>query len=115
VNCWPARAALRWLPKTASADRLVSVIYHRPDARKAYKGPQEMDLSFKEFDLLAELMRSWGCFYPATCQPVPRQLCEVAHVDVHGWLVRKLRWNLRYPNGYHHSEFGYRFEGEIKY
>jgi DNA-binding response OmpR family regulator len=55
------RAALRRLPKTVSADRLVSGdLLLDLIARKAYKGQQEINLSYKEFDLLAELMRSRG-------------------------------------------------------
>lgn len=55
------RAALRRKPQPASAERLTSgdlsldLIAH-----KAYKGQKELDLSFKEFDLLAELMRNRG-------------------------------------------------------
>ena len=55
------RAALRRKPKPATPDQLqsddlsVDLI-----GRKAYKGEQELNLSHKEFDLLAELMRNQG-------------------------------------------------------
>lgn len=55
------RAALRRNPKSGVAERLTSGDLSLDlVARKAYKGDVELNLSFKEFDLLAELIRSRG-------------------------------------------------------
>ncbi len=55
------RAALRRQPKAAapkimqSGDLQLDIV-----ARKVYRGSEELNLSYKEFDLLAELMRNQG-------------------------------------------------------
>jgi DNA-binding response OmpR family regulator len=55
------RAALRRVPKPGASERLVSGNLSLDlVARKVYKGDQEINLSFKEFDLLAELVRNRG-------------------------------------------------------
>ena len=55
------RAALRRKPKPAAPDQLQSGdLSVDLVGRKAYRGDQELNLSHKEFDLLAELMRNQG-------------------------------------------------------
>jgi DNA-binding response OmpR family regulator len=55
------RAALRRKPKPATPDLLQSDdLSVDLVGRKAYRGEQELNLSHKEFDLLAELMRNQG-------------------------------------------------------
>ena len=55
------RAALRRKPKPATLDHLVSGdLSVDVVGRKAYKGDQALNLSHKEFNLLAELMRNQG-------------------------------------------------------
>src|SRR6185436_10467933 len=55
------RAALRRNPKQDAAERLTSGdLALDLIARKVFKGEVELNLSYKEFDLLAELIRSRG-------------------------------------------------------
>jgi DNA-binding response OmpR family regulator len=55
------RAALRRTPKPTSPDQLQSGnLTVDMVRRRAYKQGQELNLSYKEFDLLAELMRNQG-------------------------------------------------------
>ena len=55
------RAALRRKPKPAAPDQLQSGdLSVDLVGRKAYRGDQELNLSHKEFDLLAELTRNQG-------------------------------------------------------
>jgi DNA-binding response OmpR family regulator len=112
------RAALRRKPKPATPDRLeaddlaVDLV-----GRKAYKGNAELNLSHKEFDLLAELMRNeglvlsrdllltkvWGYDY----------IGESRTVDVHiRWLREKIEDNPSKPKRITTvRSVGYRFEG----
>ena len=112
------RAALRRKPKPATPDRLeggdlsVDLV-----GRKAYKGKAELNLSHKEFDLLAELMRNeglvlsrdllltkvWGYDY----------IGESRTVDVHvRWLREKIEDNPSKPKRITTvRSVGYRFEG----
>jgi DNA-binding response OmpR family regulator len=55
------RAALRRQPK-AAASKILEADDLRLDtiSRKVYKGQEELNLSYKEFDLLSELMRNQG-------------------------------------------------------
>jgi DNA-binding response OmpR family regulator len=111
------RAALRRKPKPAVPDRLeggdlsVDLV-----GRKAYKGNEELNLSHKEFDLLAELMRNeglvlsrdllltkvWGYDY----------IGESRTVDVHiRWLREKIEDNPSKPKRITTvRSVGYRFE-----
>lgn len=112
------RAALRRQPKAAhpqqlqSGDLALDLV-----GRKAYKGEQKLNLSYKEFDLLAELMRSqgmvlsrdllltkiWGYDYYG----------ESRTVDVHvRWLREKIEENPSKPKRITTiRSIGYRFEG----
>jgi DNA-binding response OmpR family regulator len=112
------RAALRRQPKSAdtsllqSEDLTLDLIAHR-----AYKEAQELNLSYKEFDLLAELMRNqgtvlsrdllltkvWGYDY----------IGESRTVDVHiRWLREKIEENPSRPKRITTiRSIGYRFEG----
>jgi DNA-binding response OmpR family regulator len=112
------RAALRRKPKAATPDQLqagdLSVDLVR---RRAYKGDQELNLSHKEFDLLAELMRNqglvlsrdllltkvWGYDY----------IGESRTVDVHvRWLREKIEDDPSNPQRITTvRSVGYRFEG----
>jgi DNA-binding response OmpR family regulator len=112
------RAALRRKPKPATPDQFeagdIAVDLVR---RKAYKGQQELNLSHKEFDLLAELMRNeglvlsrdllltkvWGYDY----------IGESRTVDVHvRWLREKIEDNPSKPQRITTvRSVGYRFEG----
>ncbi|GIK39194.1 MAG: DNA-binding response regulator [Chloroflexota bacterium] len=112
------RAALRRQPPPSSTERLVSDdLTLDLVARKAYKGQTELNLSFKEFDLLAELMRSrgivlsrdllltkvWGYDYYG----------ESRTVDVHiRWLREKIEDEPSKPQRITTiRSIGYRFEG----
>lgn len=112
------RAALRRHPPPSSTERLVSGdLTLDLVARKAYKGQTELNLSFKEFDLLAELMRSrgivlsrdllltkvWGYDYYG----------ESRTVDVHiRWLREKIEDEPSKPKRITTiRSIGYRFEG----
>lgn len=112
------RAALRRLPKADNADCLVSGDLSLDlIARKAYQGQQEIVLSFKEFDLLAELMRNRGMV-------LSRDLLltkvwgysfggESRTVDVHiRWLREKIEVEPSLPKRITTiRSLGYRFEG----
>jgi DNA-binding response OmpR family regulator len=112
------RAALRRKPKLTGAERLASGdLALDLVARKAYKGQQEINLSYKEFDLLAELIRSrgvvlsrdllltkiWGYDYYG----------ESRTVDVHiRWLREKIEEEPSKPKRITTiRSIGYRFEG----
>ena len=112
------RAALRRKPKPATPDQLVSGdISIDLVGRKAYQGEQPLNLSHKEFDLLAELMRNqglvlsrdllltkvWGYDY----------IGESRTVDVHvRWLREKIEDNPSKPTRVTTvRSVGYRFEG----
>jgi DNA-binding response OmpR family regulator len=112
------RAALRRQPKSAtpkvlqSDDLQVDLV-----SRKVYKGTTELNLSYKEFDLLAELMRNqgvvlsrdllltkvWGYDYYG----------ESRTVDVHiRWLREKIEETPSKPKRITTiRSVGYRFEG----
>lgn len=112
------RAALRRQPTTDSAERLQSDdLLLDLIGRKAYLGNRELNLSHKEFDLLAELMRNqgmvltrdllltkvWGYDYVG----------ETRTVDVHiRWLRGKIEENPSDPKRITTvRSIGYRFEG----
>lgn len=112
------RAVLRRKPQPSSAERLTSGDLSLDlVTRKAYKGQTELDLSFKEFDLLAELIRSrgavlsrgllltkvWGYDYYG----------ESRTVDVHiRWLREKIEDEPSEPKRITTiRSLGYRFEG----
>jgi DNA-binding response OmpR family regulator len=112
------RAALRRIPKSTTTERLTSGdLALDLVARKAYKGEQEINLSYKEFDLLAELIRSrgvvlsrdllltkiWGYDYYG----------ESRTVDVHiRWLREKIEDEPSKPKRITTiRSIGYRFEG----
>lgn len=112
------RAALRRNPKQTTAERLTSNDLSLDlVARKAYKGTAELNLSYKEFDLLAELIRSrgmvlsrdllltkvWGYDYYG----------ESRTVDVHiRWLREKIEDEPSKPKRITTiRSIGYRFEG----
>jgi len=112
------RAALRRHPKPATAERLTSDdLLLDLIARRAYKGNTELNLSYKEFDLLAELIRSrgmvlsrdllltkvWGYDYYG----------ESRTVDVHiRWLREKIEDEPSKPQRIMTiRSIGYRFEG----
>jgi DNA-binding response OmpR family regulator len=111
------RAALRRKPKPATPDQLMSGdLSVDLVGRKAYKGDGELNLSHKEFDLLAELMRNqglvlsrdllltkvWGYDY----------IGESRTVDVHvRWLREKIEDNPSKPARITTMRsVGYRFE-----
>lgn len=112
------RAALRRNLKQGGGERLTSGDLSLDlVARKAYKGEQELILSFKEFDLLAELIRNrgmvlsrdllltkvWGYDYVG----------ESRTVDVHvRWLREKIEAEPSKPARITTiRSVGYRFEG----
>ncbi|MFN8458123.1 MAG: response regulator transcription factor [Anaerolineae bacterium] len=112
------RAALRRNLRQDGAERLISNdLSLDVVARKAYKGEQEINLSFKEFDLLAELIRNrgmvlsrdllltkvWGYDY----------IGESRTVDVHiRWLREKIEDEPSKPARITTiRSVGYRFEG----
>lgn len=111
------RAALRRQPHQAAAERLqAGDLALDLIGRKAYKGDQELNLSHKEFDLLAELIRNrgmvlsrdllltkvWGYDYVG----------ESRTVDVHiRWLRGKVEENPSDPKRITTvRSIGYRFE-----
>lgn len=112
------RALLRRHPRSATATLLTSGDLSLDlVARKAYKGDTELNLSFKEFDLLTELLRSrgvvlsrdllltkvWGYDYYG----------ESRTVDVHiRWLREKIEEEPSKPTRITTiRSIGYRFEG----
>ena len=112
------RAAIRRQPKAATPKILKSNDLELDlVSRKAYKGDQEINLSYKEFDLLAELMRNegmvlsrdllltkvWGYDYYG----------ESRTVDVHiRWLREKIEEAPSKPRRITTiRSVGYRFEG----
>jgi DNA-binding response OmpR family regulator len=112
------RAALRRQPK-AAASKYLEADDLRLDmiSRKVYKGEQELSLSYKEFDLLSELMRNQGIV-------LSRDLLltkvwgydyfgESRTVDVHiRWLREKIEDTPSKPKRITTiRSVGYRFEG----
>lgn len=112
------RVALRRKPPSNNAEHLISGDLSLDlFARRAYKDQKELDLSFKEFDLLAELIRSrgivlsrgflltkvWGYDYYG----------ESRTVDVHiRWLREKIEEEPSAPKRIITiRSLGYRFEG----
>ncbi len=112
------RAALRRKPKPAVSDRLqAGDLILDLVGRRAYRGEQELNLSHKEFDLLAELMRNqgmvlsrdlllakvWGYAYYGQSRTV----------DVHiRWLREKVEEKPSKPERITTiRSIGYRFEG----
>ncbi len=112
------RAALRRKPKAAAPDELqASDLTLDLVRRRAYKNGEELNLSYKEFDLLAELMRNqgmvlsrdllltkvWGYDY----------IGESRTVDVHvRWLREKVEDDPSHPRRITTvRSIGYRFEG----
>ena len=112
------RAALRRNPRPVTSERLQSGdLALDLVGRKAFKGSQELNLSYKEFDLLAELMRNpgtvlsrdllltkvWGYDYYG----------ESRTVDVHiRWLREKIEDQPSKPSRIMTiRSIGYRFEG----
>lgn len=112
------RVALRRKPQLNNVEYLISGDLSLDlFARKAYKDQKELDLSFKEFDLLAELIRSrgtvlsrgflltkvWGYDYYG----------ESRTVDVHiRWLREKIEEEPSTPKRIITiRSLGYRFEG----
>lgn len=112
------RAALRRKPRNATPERFQSGDLSLDlVSRKAYKGELELNLSHKEFDLLAELMQNqgmvlsrdllltkiWGYDYHG----------ESRTVDVHiRWLREKIEDNPSQPQRITTvRSIGYRFEG----
>ncbi len=112
------RASLRRIPPATGSERLISGdLALDLVARKAYKGQQEINLSFKEFDLLAELLRNRGVV-------LSRDLLltkvwgyefygESRTVDVHiRWLREKIEDEPSTPQRITTiRSVGYRFEG----
>jgi DNA-binding response OmpR family regulator len=112
------RAALRRQRQPDRPDRLESGdLTLDLIGRKVYKGEQELNLSYKEFDLLAELMRNRGMVFS-------RDLLlekiwgydyygESRTVDVHiRWLREKIEENPSKPQRITTiRSIGYRFEG----
>ncbi len=111
------RAALRRQPKPATPKLIQSGDLQLDTvSRKVYKGQEELNLSYKEFDLLAELMRNqgvvlsrdllltkvWGYDYYG----------ESRTVDVHiRWLREKIEENPSKPKRITTiRSVGYRFE-----
>jgi len=112
------RAALRRKPKNAtpeqfqSGDLSLDLI-----GRKSYKGENELNLSHKEFDLLAELMRNEGMVLSRDLL-----LTKIWGYDYHGgsrtvdvhvrWLREKIEDNPSKPKRITTvRSIGYRFEG----
>jgi DNA-binding response OmpR family regulator len=112
------RAALRRKPKPAAPDRLqAGDLTLDLMGRKAYKGDQELTLSYKEFDLLAELMRNQGVVFSRDLLLTKiwgyDYFGESRTVDVHiRWLREKIEENPSQPRRITTiRSIGYRFEG----
>lgn len=111
------RAALRRKPK-AVADRLeANDLSLDLIGRKAYKGSDPLSLSYKEFDLLAELMRNKGMVLSRDLLLTKVWGYEAVGgsrtVDVHiRWLREKIEENPSKPKRITTIQrIGYRFEG----
>lgn len=111
------RAALRRQPKPVtdrleSRDLALDLI-----GRKAYKGQNQISLSYKEFDLLAELMRHKGMVLSRDLLLTKvwgyEAVGESRTVDVHiRWLREKIEENPSRPKRITTIQrIGYRFEG----
>jgi DNA-binding response OmpR family regulator len=112
------RAALRRKPKPAAPERLQSGdLTLDLIGRKAFKGDKELTLSYKEFDLLAELMRNQGMVFSRDLLLTKiwgyDYYGESRTVDVHiRWLREKIEENPSKPNRITTiRSIGYRFEG----
>jgi DNA-binding response OmpR family regulator len=112
------RAALRRKPKPAASDRLESGdLSIDLVGRKVYKGSAELNLSHKEFDLLAELMRNQGLVLSRDLMLTKvwgyDYIGESRTVDVHiRWLREKIEENPSNPTRIITvRSVGYRFEG----
>jgi DNA-binding response OmpR family regulator len=112
------RVALRRKPKPAAPERLQSGdLTLDLIGRKAYKGDQELTLSYKEFDLLAELMRNQGVVFSRDLLLTKiwgyDYYGESRTVDVHiRWLREKIEENPSKPTRITTiRSIGYRFEG----
>jgi DNA-binding response OmpR family regulator len=110
------RAALRRQPKPV-ADRLESDDLKLDlVGRKAYKGKQLLNLSYKEFDLLAELMRNQGMVLSRDLLLTKiwgyDSVGESRTIDVHiRWLREKIEENPSKPKRITTIQrIGYRFE-----
>jgi len=111
------RAALRRRPKSAGIERVESGdLCLDLIARRAYKGERELNLSYKEFDLLAELMRNRGMVLSRDLLLTKiwgyDSVGGSRTVDVHiRWLREKIEDNPSRPQRIKtiHS-IGYRFE-----
>ena len=111
------RAALRRQPK-AVTDRLeANDLSLDLIGRKAYKGSNLLNLSYKEFDLLAELMRNNGMVLSRDLLLTKvwgyEAVGESRTVDVHvRWLREKIEENPSKPKRITTIQrIGYRFEG----
>lgn len=111
------RAALRRQPK-AVTDRLeANDLSLDLIGRKAYKGSDLLNLSYKEFDLLAELMRNRGMVLSRDLLLTKvwgyEAVGESRTVDVHvRWLREKIEENPSKPKRITTIQrIGYRFEG----
>jgi DNA-binding response OmpR family regulator len=112
------RAALRRNPKPAAPERLqAGDLALDLIGRKAYKGDKELNLSYKEFDLLAELMRNQGVVFSRDLLLTKiwgyDYYGESRTVDVHiRWLREKIEENPSKPQRITTiRSIGYRFEG----
>lgn len=110
------RAALRRQPKIVtdrleSGDLILDLV-----GRKAYKGEQVLYLSYKEFDLLAELMRNQGMVLSRDLLLTKiwgyDSMGESRTIDVHiRWLREKIEENPSKPKRITTIQrIGYRFE-----
>lgn len=110
------RAALRRQPKTVterleSGDLVLDLV-----GRKAYRGQQVLYLSYKEFDLLAELMRNQGMVLSRDLLLTKiwgyDSIGESRTIDVHiRWLREKIEENPSKPKRITTIQrIGYRFE-----
>jgi DNA-binding response OmpR family regulator len=112
------RAALRRKPKPAAPEHLQSGDLSMDlIGRKAYRGDRELNLSYKEFDLLAELMRNQGVVFSRDLLLTKiwgyDYYGESRTVDVHiRWLREKIEENPSKPQRITTiRSIGYRFEG----
>ena len=109
---------MRRKPRPAAPERLQSGdLILDLIGRKAFKGDKELTLSYKEFDLLAELMRNQGMVFSRDLLLTKiwgyDYYGESRTVDVHiRWLREKIEENPSKPNRITTiRSIGYRFEG----
>ncbi|MCB0209497.1 MAG: response regulator transcription factor [Anaerolineae bacterium] len=111
------RAALRRQPKAATDKLEANDLSLDLIGRKAYKGSDMLNLSYKEFDLLAELMRNKGMVLSRDLLLTKvwgyEAVGESRTVDVHvRWLREKIEENPSKPKRITTIQrIGYRFEG----